>query len=216
MVNYHGNNHYDNDFQNPVAVAFEIFWMLFEPILFGVTGTQIILSELEGDVVYLAVSVLLAGIVLRMIVTVLVGVGSNLNLKEKIFIAFACMAKATVQAALGPALFEKIDPDNDEQKRLSEVVLMVCVLSILITAPTGAFIIMMSGPKLLTKTKASMTPTMDPRARSRRPSIRDISIINEVPDEDSTSPTSTTVTESFAPTTLHNNLMHNNQDNHHR
>jgi len=30
-----------------VATAFEIFWMIFEPILFGLTGTQIILNELD-------------------------------------------------------------------------------------------------------------------------------------------------------------------------
>lgn len=26
---------------NPVATAFEIFWMIFEPILFGITGAQV-------------------------------------------------------------------------------------------------------------------------------------------------------------------------------
>lgn len=196
-----------------MAVAFEIFWMLFEPLLFGVTGTQIKLNELDGDTVYLTVGILLAGIVLRMIVTFFVGIGSKLNVKEKIFIAFACAAKATVQAALGPAVADKVDPlAHPEQKRFAEIVLMVCVLSILITAPTGAFIIMLSGPKLLTKTKAPMPPSHEHRVRSRRPSIRDITIINELPDEDSaTSPTTTTVVEPFTPpSTMHNNLMDNN------
>lgn len=29
---------------NPVATAFEIFWMFFEPMLFSVTGAQVVVS----------------------------------------------------------------------------------------------------------------------------------------------------------------------------
>lgn len=29
---------------NPVATAFEIFWMFFEPMLFAVTGAQVVVS----------------------------------------------------------------------------------------------------------------------------------------------------------------------------
>lgn len=32
---------------NPVATAFEIFWMLFEPMLFGVTGAQVVVRILK-------------------------------------------------------------------------------------------------------------------------------------------------------------------------
>ncbi|KAJ8686521.1 hypothetical protein QAD02_022315 [Eretmocerus hayati] len=187
---------------NPVATAFEIFWMIFEPILFGVTGTQIKLNELEGSLVYVGIGCLLAGIILRILVTVLVGVGSRLNLKEKIFIALACMAKATVQAALGPATLDKIDHQDPEAKRLADTVLMLCVLSILLTAPLGAIIIMFSGPKLLTRTRAPMQPP--PPHRSRRPSIRDISIINELPDLEDCSSSTGVTTPAGGATTLSN------------
>jgi hypothetical protein len=50
-------------FQNPVATAFEIFWMIFEPILFGLTGTQIKMNELDHHTVSIGVSCLLAGII---------------------------------------------------------------------------------------------------------------------------------------------------------
>lgn len=29
---------------NPAATAFEIFWMFFEPMLFGITGAQVVVS----------------------------------------------------------------------------------------------------------------------------------------------------------------------------
>ncbi|XP_043288686.1 sodium/hydrogen exchanger 9B2 [Venturia canescens] len=166
--------------ENPVAIAFEIFWMIFEPILFGLTGAQIKISELEGSQVYLIIGCLMAGIIVRILVTVLVGIGSKFNLKEKVFIALACMAKATVQAALGPVALDEIDPAQTDQLRFAETALTFCVLSILLTAPAGGVIITLSGPKLLTKTTAPIKPQEG--WRSRRPSIRDISIINEDPD----------------------------------
>ncbi|XP_011171728.1 sodium/hydrogen exchanger 9B2 isoform X2 [Solenopsis invicta] len=165
---------------NPVATSFEIFWMIFEPILFGITGTQIKLNELEGRTVYLALSCLIAGIVIRIGATILLGIGSKLNLKEKVFIALALMAKATVQAALGPVTLDEVNKNDHQQIEYAETVLMMCVLSVLLTAPAGAILIMLSGPKLLTKTTAPVSP---PEAwKMRRPSIRDISIINEDPD----------------------------------
>ncbi|XP_047365127.1 uncharacterized protein LOC124955166 isoform X2 [Vespa velutina] len=169
---------------NPVATSFEIFWMIFEPILFGITGTQISIAELKGKTVYLGISCLIAGIVIRIIVTIFVGIRSKLNTKEKVFIALSWMAKATVQAALGPVTLDEVNRDNAEQVEYANTVLTLCVLSILLTAPTGAIIISLSGPKLLTKTT---TPSAPPDAwKTRRPSIRDISIINEDPDLEET------------------------------
>lgn len=83
--------------ENPAGTAFEIFWMIFEPILFGITGTQIKFQELDPHIVYKAVGCLLIGIILRLLLTIIIGIGCKLNLKEKIFIAIACSAKATVQ-----------------------------------------------------------------------------------------------------------------------
>ncbi|XP_018353146.1 PREDICTED: mitochondrial sodium/hydrogen exchanger 9B2 [Trachymyrmex septentrionalis] len=169
---------------NPVATSFEIFWIIFEPILFGLTGTQIKISELEGKTVYLALSCLLAGIIIRIGITVLLGIGSKLNLKEKVFIALALMSKATVQAALAPVTLDEVDKNDHEQVEYAQIVLMMCVLSVLLTAPAGAIMITISGPKLLTKTTVPVSP---PEAwKTRRPSIRDISIINEDPDLEET------------------------------
>jgi hypothetical protein len=52
-----------NIFQNPVATAFEIFWMIFEPILFGLTGAQIKFNELDRDTVGIGMACLITGIV---------------------------------------------------------------------------------------------------------------------------------------------------------
>lgn len=69
---------------NPVGTGFEIFWMIFEPILFGITGAAIKIDELKPEVVYIGLGILAAGVILRMIVTVLVAVGDGFNFKEKV------------------------------------------------------------------------------------------------------------------------------------
>jgi hypothetical protein len=66
----------------------------------------------------------------------------------------------------------------EEERVYAEHVLVICVLSILLTAPVGAIIITLSGPRLLRKTT---TPAiMEGWRHSARPSFRDITI----PDED--------------------------------
>jgi len=167
---------------NPAGTAFEIFWMIFEPILFGLTGAQIKFSELELEVVTIGIGILVAGCIIRILATVLVGVGSKLNLKEKIFVALSWMAKATVQAALGPLALVAVG-DKEPERTYAEKVLMICVLSIILTAPTGAILITLSGPRLLTKTKTPQ-PIPEGWRRSHRPSIYDISIIDEDDEEE--------------------------------
>lgn len=82
---------------NPGATAFEIFWMIFEPILFGITGASIKLNKLNGNMVSVCIGIIVAGILLRIVATVLLGIGCKLNLKEKLFVAISWMSKATVQ-----------------------------------------------------------------------------------------------------------------------
>lgn len=82
---------------NPAATAFEIFWMIFEPILFSITGAQIKLNELDPHIVSIGVGCIIGGVLIRVVATVLVGIGCGLNLKEKIFVSLSWMAKATVQ-----------------------------------------------------------------------------------------------------------------------
>lgn len=78
-----------------------------QPVLFGVTGAQINISELEGSVVGIGVGILLFGIVMRILATVLVGIGSKLNLKEKLFVSLCWMSKATVQVCFFKKILKK-------------------------------------------------------------------------------------------------------------
>ncbi|KAJ0181768.1 hypothetical protein K1T71_002490 [Dendrolimus kikuchii] len=165
---------------NPVATAFEIFWMFVEPMLFAITGAQVVIEDLEPHLVLIGSGILGTCVILRAVLTSTCAVRSNLNMREKIFVGLAWMAKATVQAALGPVALDEVrkmvgaDPILVEY---AESVLTVCILSIVITAPIGAIVITLTGPRLLSKT--SKPPVLEGWRRSHRPSIRDISIIDE-------------------------------------
>lgn len=64
-----------------------------------------------------------------------------------------------MQAALGPVMLRRITSENsDEERNYAEIILMVCIISIVVTAPIGAILITLTGPRLLTKTK-QLPPT---------------------------------------------------------
>ncbi|XP_067620835.1 sodium/hydrogen exchanger 9B1 isoform X2 [Eurosta solidaginis] len=173
---------------NPVGTAFEIIWMIFEPILFSVTGATIKISELEGDLVYLGLTCIAISSVLRIFCTAGIAFGDRLNTKEKFFVAISWMSKATVQAALSTVPLRNLGANPSvEERRLAYIVQTLCVLSIVLTAPLGAILITLTGPRLLTRTK--QPPVVEGWRRSHRPSIRDISIIDEEEErEDPESP----------------------------
>ncbi|ALC38652.1 Nha1, partial [Drosophila busckii] len=163
---------------NPVATGFEICWMIFEPILFGITGATIKLFELDYSLISTGVICIFAGVVIRIFVTAGIAFGDRLNTKEKFFVGLAWMAKATVQAALGPVALRHLGPQaSTEERKWATIVQTICIFSILFTAPLGAILISVTGTRLLTKTKQPQVLTG--WRRSHRPSIRDISIIDE-------------------------------------
>ncbi|XP_063531869.1 sodium/hydrogen exchanger 9B2-like isoform X1 [Cydia strobilella] len=141
--------------KNPVSNIFRILWIFFEPILFAFTGAQITISALDPQVVAMGAVCLIICLVLRITSTLLVSFGCGLNIKEKLFIGLAWMAKATVQATLGPAALDIINSGNSyggpEELVYAKALLTVSVLSVVISAPTGAIFIALTGPRLLSK-----------------------------------------------------------------
>jgi len=159
------NQGYEDD--NPVCKNLAYLWVVFQPLLFGLIGTEIKVSELDGNTVGYGIGVLICGLSVRIVVSYLAVLGGNLTHRERLFISMAWLPKATVQAAVGPlaldlanhALREAVDAGAEEsemellraQQILGKQVLAIAVLVILITAPIGAIAVMTAGPKLLEK-----------------------------------------------------------------
>ncbi|KAL6110705.1 slc9b2 [Pungitius sinensis] len=131
-------------------------WDVFQPLLFGLIGAEIRVSELEGLTVGLGIATLLIALLVRILFTFVCVLCAGFNMREKVFIALAWMPKATVQAAIGSTALDMARTKGDVQlQKYSMDVLTVAVLAILITAPIGALLIGLLGPLLLQKPKNS-------------------------------------------------------------
>ncbi|KAJ1206298.1 hypothetical protein NDU88_001705 [Pleurodeles waltl] len=135
-----------------VAVA----WDIFQPLLFGLIGAEISVTALRPDTVGLCVATLCIALVIRISATFVMVCCAGFNLKEKIFISLAWMPKATVQAAIGSVALDTARVTGNKQlEEYGMDVLTVAFLGILITAPIGALIIGLTGPKMLQNAKSS-------------------------------------------------------------
>lgn len=134
----------------PMAGIVAILWMIFQPLLFGLIGAEVDIMKIDGSTVGLGIATLAIGMVVRLIVSFLSVFGTNLNMKERLFIPFAWLPKATVQAAIGALALDKAKEMGDETGVVfGKQILTLAVLSIIITAPIGAAIIAITGPLLL-------------------------------------------------------------------
>lgn len=127
-----------------LRTGFDALWTVAELFLFVFLGASIQLNVL-GDTWGLGLGILVIGtLVGRMIGWLLSTWGSNWNWKERLFLLPANSAKATVQAAIGGIPLAMGLPGGDK-------ILAVAALSILVTAPLGAWAIPTFAPQLLTQ-----------------------------------------------------------------
>ncbi|KAM4808443.1 sodium/hydrogen exchanger 9B2-like [Rhinophrynus dorsalis] len=125
-------------------------WDIFQPLLFGLIGAEISVTSLRPETVGLCVAALSIALVIRICCTFLMVCFAGFNFKEKIFISLAWIPKATVQAAIGSVALDTARTQGNELfETYGMDVLTVAFLAILITAPIGALIIGLTGPKML-------------------------------------------------------------------
>ncbi|CAL8332657.1 unnamed protein product [Lota lota] len=130
-------------------------WDVFQPLLFGLIGAEIRISQLEGHTVGLGIASLLIALVVRVLFTYVCVLCAGFTTKEKLFIALAWMPKATVQAAIGSTALDMARIKGDPvMEQYGMDVLTVAVLAILLTAPVGALAIGLAGPRLLQKPRS--------------------------------------------------------------
>ncbi|MFI3281672.1 MAG: cation:proton antiporter [Rikenellaceae bacterium] len=117
-------------------------WVGAEVFLFVLVGATVNIQYATAAGVA-AIALILGAMIFRMLGVFTSMSGSPLNSKERLFCMIAYTPKATVQAAIGSIPLAMGLP-------CGELVLTVAVLSIIITAPIGAFGIDMTNKRLLT------------------------------------------------------------------
>ena len=130
--------------------GFDSLWVIAEIILFVLLGASIQLNVL-GNTLLIGLVVLAIGTLIgRSLGWYLSTLGSNWTWKERLFLLPGNSAKATVQAAIGATpLAQGIEG--------GETILALAVLSILVTAPVGAWAIPTFAPKLLERGEVDPT-----------------------------------------------------------
>ncbi|XP_053414665.1 sodium/hydrogen exchanger 9B1 isoform X1 [Nycticebus coucang] len=124
-------------------------WNIFQPLLFGLVGLEVSVSSLESNSVGIFVATLSLALCVRILVTFTLMCFAGFSFKEKIFIALSWIPKATVQAVLGPLALETARVSAPHLESYSKDVMTLAFLAILMTAPNGALLIGLLGPKIL-------------------------------------------------------------------
>lgn len=126
-----------------LSVKYSKLWVVAEVLLFVLVGAAVDLKSALSFGVFAIIVVLLA-LLVRMIGVFVCMLKTKLTIKERLFCMIAYCPKATVQAAIGSVPLAM-------GLACGNTILTAAVLSILITAPLGAFLIDMTYKKLLKK-----------------------------------------------------------------
>lgn len=133
----------DESLTSDLLGSFGRLWKVFEVFLFVLVGISVDMAYVK-EAGFLAVLLILIGLIFRMVGVNISLIGTNLNKDERLFTSFAYLPKATVQAAIGPvALSMGLASGN--------LILSVSVIAILFTAPLGAILTDNTYDKLLKK-----------------------------------------------------------------
>jgi NhaP-type Na+/H+ or K+/H+ antiporter len=123
-------------------------WIFAEIILFAMVGAQVNFRT-AADAGFRGAAIILIALAARSVGTWLCTLGSGLTGKEKLFVVISYLPKATVQAAIGSAPLG-IMIARGMPTAPGEMILAVAVMSIVLTAPAGAWAIAWAGNALLT------------------------------------------------------------------
>ncbi len=123
----------DNETSKEISPIFKNIWIFASLFLFVLVAAKMDPS-VALDAGLKGALIIFVGLFFRSIGVYISLLGTNLLPKEKLFCIFSFMPKATVQAAIG-AIPLSLGIEG------GEIILAICVLSIFITAPLGAFLI---------------------------------------------------------------------------
>lgn len=116
-----------------LSLKYSKLWLAAEVMLFVLVGATVNISYI-GKIGFTAVLLIAGALIFRMFGVFLCLIKTKLSFRERLFAMLAYTPKATVQAAIGAIPLSRGLPCAD-------AVLSVAVLSIILTAPIGAFLI---------------------------------------------------------------------------
>ncbi len=141
----------------------QALWMIAEIVLFITMGAHVQISQLgEGWIVIVLVGIVIAGVGVRLAVTSTVARVTQFPLDERHHLLVSQIPKATVQAVFGALPLKMfLDAGREPLYHDGANLLMLSVVSIVLTAPVGAWLIERSGRQLWARESASAERTSE-------------------------------------------------------
>lgn len=139
-------------------------WVFAEIVLFSMVGAQVNIS-VAWHAGLMGMAIIIVGLIARGAGVLACLAGSQLDFRERLFVLVAYSPKATVQAAIGSAPLMAMQAAGMETAP-GEIILAVAVLSIVFTAPTGAWAIAAIGDRVLTVAPESVHDAYDAAVES--------------------------------------------------
>lgn len=137
----------DEHIAHEISAKLGKIWVFAEIVLFTLVGTQVDLG-VAFEAGFAGALIIFLGLIARSIGTYFCLLGSDLTLPERMFVVVSYLPKATVQAAIGGAPLAAMALVGMNQGP-GEIILAVAVLSIVLTAPLGAWGISTLGERVL-------------------------------------------------------------------
>lgn len=137
----------DEHMAHEIAAKLGKIWVFAEIVLFTMVGAQVNLQvALAAGLA--GAAIIGAGLLARSLGTWLCLLGGDLNRGERWFVVISYLPKATIQAAIGGGALAAMRIAGMDTAP-GEIILAVAVLSILLTAPLGAWAIAIAGERWL-------------------------------------------------------------------
>jgi NhaP-type Na+/H+ or K+/H+ antiporter len=149
----------DEHMAHEISAKLGKIWVFAEIALFTMVGAEVnvqvaLAAGLAGA------AIIGAGLIARSLGTWLCLLGSDLNRGERLFVVISYIPKATVQAAIGGGALVAMRTAGMDTAP-GEIILAVAVLSILLTAPLGAWAIAITGERWLAVAPPSVHDDLD-------------------------------------------------------
>jgi NhaP-type Na+/H+ or K+/H+ antiporter len=137
----------DEHMAHEISAKLGKIWVFAEIVLFTMVGAQVNL-EVAWAAGLAGAAIIGLGLVARSVGTYGCLLGSDLTVPERMFVVISYLPKATVQAAIGGAPLAAMALAGMDTGP-GEIILAVAVLSIVLTAPLGAWAISATGERVL-------------------------------------------------------------------
>ena len=140
-------------------------WVFAEIILFALVGAKVNI-HVAVQAGFAAALLIGLALIARSVGSYVCLLGSNLTIPERLFVLVAYLPKATVQAAIGGAPLLAMKTAGMDTGP-GEVILAVAALSIILTAPLGAWAIRLLGNRILEQENLVEPDHVDPATAER-------------------------------------------------